>query len=185
MRFCPACGLPGKPGACPFRCLGCGLTLYFNMASAVAGFFRREDGRWLFIRRALQPGRGLLAPVGGFINFGESAEDALRREAVEEVGMRMVALKFVGTFPNNYHFQEINYQVLDIFFWGEVVPGEKATLSEEVADLHWYDLGEVTPEALAFESMQHAWRRVLEFHRRAPGVDGMAAGVHNPLWCCE
>jgi ADP-ribose pyrophosphatase YjhB (NUDIX family) len=141
----------------PFRCAACGFTLFFNAAIATAVFIRRADGRVLFIRRARDPGKGLLAPPGGFVDIGERAEDAVRREVREEVGLELAAVEFLGSFPNAYLYREVTYPVLDFFFTAVAVRPEAARSLDDVAGLAWLDPGsEVAPEQLAFPSMRQA-----------------------------
>lgn len=158
-RFCPACGGPRSTpeAASPFQCGACGFTLFFNAAIAAAVFLRREDGRVLFIRRARDPGKGLLAPPGGFVDVGERVEAAVRREVREEVGLEIGEPAFLCSFTNEYPYRGVTYPVLDFFFTAGVVRPETAQALEDVAELCWRDpTNEVTPEELAFPSMQSA-----------------------------
>src|SRR5262245_53429279 len=91
-RFCPRCGA-ARPvenrNQNPFHCNTCGLALFFNPTVAAGAFVSDSAGRVLSIRRAKEPSIGKLAVPGGFIDFGESAEEALRREVREEVGIEV------------------------------------------------------------------------------------------------
>lgn len=175
-RFCPACGVASQPAArpSPYECASCGFTYYFNAAIATATFLRRPDGRQLFVVRAREPEKGKLAPPGGFVDIGETAEEAARREVREEVGLEMGTLHFLGSFPNEYLFRAVNYPVLDFFFEAEAVRPESAVANDDAESLCWLDPeGEVTPEQLAFPSM----RRALEVvrRRRREGREGEAS----------
>jgi ADP-ribose pyrophosphatase YjhB (NUDIX family) len=159
-RFCPACGGAGagERGASPFRCASCGFTFYFNAAIATAAFIpRHDDGRVLLIRRAREPGKGLLAPPGGFVDIGERAEEAVRREVREEVGLELVGVRFLASFPNRYFYRDVTYPVLDFFFRAEAVDAGRARALEDAESLVWLDaVREVRPEELAFPSMRAA-----------------------------
>lgn len=48
-----------------------------------------HDGRFLLVRRGRPPALGLYAFPGGRVEAGESLEDAVRREAMEETGARL------------------------------------------------------------------------------------------------
>ncbi len=164
-RFCPACARARKdaPGSSPFRCEGCGFTYYFNAAISAAVFLRRDDGRVLFIRRARDPGKGLLAPPGGFVDVGERVEDALKREVREEVGLELESETFLCSFPNHYPYRDVTYPVLDLFFTATAIRPETATALEDVDGVLWLDpIRDVAPEAMAFPSMQAAMRVLRE-----------------------
>lgn len=162
-RHCPACGA-GRTAtgpASPFVCAGCGFTYFFGPAVATAVFVRRPDGRMLFVLRARDPGRGLLAPPGGFIDPGERAEDALRREIREEVGLEIGEPEFLGSFANTCPYKGVTYPVLDLFFVADALEPERAQALDDVAALVWRDpRTELAPEELAFDSMRLALTRL-------------------------
>src|SRR4051812_42896330 len=121
-KFCPRCGEPGPKidAGKTCRCEACGFSYYFNPAIAAAAFVIGPDGRALFIRRAKNPAKGKLALPGGFIDFGETAEAALRREIVEEVNLELATLEYLSSHPNEYFYKEVTYTVLDLFFVAQV-----------------------------------------------------------------
>jgi len=160
-RFCPRCGAgPHEPPTSnAFSCPSCQFRYFFNPAVAAAVFVRRNDGRVLLIRRAKDPGKGRLAPPGGFIDHGETAETAAAREIREEVGLEIREVRFLCSQPNAYHYGGVTYPVLDLFFTAWAADGSEARVIEEVESLEWVDPASVAPEDLAFPSMQTAWRR--------------------------
>src|SRR5689334_8035538 len=99
---CPRCGVRRPPAAPrqPFHCDACGLHFYFNAALAVATLLLGPDDRILFIRRAKEPAQGKLAVPGGFVDIGETAEAALRREIKEEVNLEVGPLTFLCSATN-------------------------------------------------------------------------------------
>ncbi|MGE3309485.1 MAG: NUDIX domain-containing protein [Limisphaerales bacterium] len=164
-RCCPACGSARRdePGGSPFRCEGCGFTYYFNASISAAVFLRRADGRVLFIRRARDPGRGKLAPPGGFVDVGERVEEALRREIREEVGLEIGDTDFLGSFPNQYPYLGVTYPVLDLFFSALAVRPDSARALDDVDGVMWLDpVSEVTPDDMAFPSMRAALQLLRE-----------------------
>lgn len=117
MNFCPNCGEsdPVK-NTNSITCSHCGTQVYTNVACGVAAFIKNDDGKLLFMRRAKDPGKGMLDLIGGFVDAGESFEEALKREVQEEAGMNIDAIEYFGSFPNIYTYKEVTYDVADVFF---------------------------------------------------------------------
>src|SRR5688500_7742251 len=121
-QYCPRCGRAReKPGIEPvFQCAGCGSLYHFNPVIAVGAFLLDSKHRILLIRRAKEPSKGKLAIPGGFIDFDETAEEALRREIREEVNLTVGPLEYLCSRLNTYLYQEVTYPVLDFYFVARV-----------------------------------------------------------------
>jgi NAD+ diphosphatase len=158
VKFCPRCGQPAavKPAAIPFRCNSCGLELYFNSTVSVSAFIFQEDGQVLLIRRAKEPGRGLLATIGGFVDIGETAEAALRREIREEVHLEITRMEYLTSAPNEYTYAGVTYPVLDLFFVCWTAASDTAQTSAEVLSLVRQKISDIQPQSMAFDSMRQA-----------------------------
>jgi NAD+ diphosphatase len=157
--FCPRCAqrlVQPPPAPNYIECTSCRFRCYFNAGAAAACFVRRSDGTVLFIRRAKDPAQGRLAPPGGFVDAGESAEQAVTREIFEEVGFQISPPQFLGSFPNSYFFREIHYTTLDLFFTATLESTPGVTNPEEVQSLVWLNPMEVDPDEMAFPSMKAA-----------------------------
>jgi mutator protein MutT len=165
-NFCPRCGTkqPAPPAGNVFHCAGCGFRYFFNAAIAAAAFIARDDGRVLMIRRAKDPARGKLAPPGGFVDIGETAEAAVRREVREEVGLEISGVRFLCSAPNAYPYQDVTYPVLDFFFTGRAVAAASARALDDVEGIVWLAPPQITPAELAFDSMRAALAVLLERH---------------------
>lgn len=153
--YCPRCGqsLP-SPGANPARCSHCQFVHYFSPIAAVGAVLVRTDGRVLLLVRGKQPRAGSWCLPGGFVDVGETLEEAARREAQEEIGWRPQQLSYLCSAPNEYDYAGIRVDVLDTFFYGNI-PDDVALIPEagEVAELVWADpTDQATMERLAFDS---------------------------------
>lgn len=159
---CPKCGQPAaQPGSAPFHCAACGFLFYFNPAIAAGAVLIGPDDKVLLIRRAKDPHQGKLTVPGGFIDAGELAEDALRREIREEVGLEAGRLDYFCSLPNSYHYRGVTYQVLDFFFIGRVDSTRLHTDPGEVTEVCWRAREEIRLEEIAFDSVREMLRRFL------------------------
>jgi ADP-ribose pyrophosphatase YjhB (NUDIX family) len=159
-KFCPRCGSEQRqPAGNPFRCAACGHTQFFNPAAAVAAILLGPDGRVLFLRRAKDPGKGKLGLPGGFVDIGETAEVALRREIREEVNLDVGGLDFLCTATNEYQYKEVTYPVLDLFFVAHATSVAEIAALDGVESFSWLDPRHVNSDEMAFASNAEALRR--------------------------
>ena len=98
-RFCANCG----SGTQPFRagwgrtCPSCA-TEHFPRVDPVVIMLAEHDDRVLLGRQpAFPPGR--YSALAGFLEPGESIEEAVRREVMEEAGVRVGAVRYVASQP--------------------------------------------------------------------------------------
>lgn len=155
-HHCPRCGAGIAAFEPPLRCGSCGFVRYFNPTCAVAAFLLEPGGRALFIRRACEPALGKLAMAGGFIDPGETAEEALLRELREEVGVELHSPSYLGSWPNRYPTAAGVVDICDFFFTGRVSSMQTALQADEVRAVEWLRPEEVEPAELAFDSMREA-----------------------------
>lgn len=106
--FCSSCGTAYPPPlAYPRTCPGCHTTVWSNpIPVSVVLVPVVKDGRTglLVIRRAIEPGVGKLALVGGFLEDHETWQQGGAREVLEETGVTidattLVPLWFTSTQP--------------------------------------------------------------------------------------
>ena len=97
--WCGRCGSPMEHSAVEraMVCPRCGLTEYPRLCPAVIVAVTDGD-RLLLTRYANRPYRGD-ALIAGFIEIGETVEDTVRREVMEEVGLRVKNLRYYKSQP--------------------------------------------------------------------------------------
>lgn len=86
---------------------------------------------WVLVKQALdrQDAGQYVSPIGGHIRSGESEEHALKREAVEEMGLKDFIYKRIGEAVFNRHI--LNRQENHLFILYEIYSNEKPKLNHE------------------------------------------------------
>lgn len=154
LKFCPRCGEETWTAAGNHRtCTACDFTLYFNAAAAVAAIITC-DGHILASVRARDPGARKRDLPGGFADFGESAETALRRELLEELKLKEFAPTYFGTYPNRYHYKDFDYHTLDVVFTVPLNARPDFDLDPEIAATEWIPTAQLDIDAFAFASIR-------------------------------
>ncbi len=164
-KYCPKCGAAALKmvGGKLLRCEACGFELYLNVAAAVAGVIVDEQGRMVVLVRGKEPGRGGLDLPGGFVDPGDTAEEALRREVREEIGLEVGALRYLGSWPNVYEYMGVRYRTVDLGFVCEAARVAGAQPKEdEIAEVLFLAPEQVDLGRFAFGSVATIARTYLE-----------------------
>lgn len=101
VNFCQRCGKPLSTTVIEGRerphCPDCGLTV-FSDPKVVAAVLIEIENRLMMIRRANEPGLGLWSFPSGYVDRGESVEDAAVREVKEETGLDVSLTGLLGVY---------------------------------------------------------------------------------------
>jgi len=94
-----------------------------------------KDGRVLMLKRSTNPDAGMYALPGGYLDRGESAEQAASREVKEETGLSVKIIKFIGarSDPSRYR------QIVELGFIGKVTGG-KEVAGDGAERLDWFKI---------------------------------------------
>lgn len=132
-RYCGACGQPTvrMTGERARRCEACQLSTYPRISPAMMVLVTR--GRQLLLARGHHFPPGRFSALAGFLEAGETIEQAIRREVLEEVGIEVDQFRYFASqswpFPNS----------LMIAFRAEWLSGEIRVDPVELAEAHWFD----------------------------------------------
>ena len=160
-KYCPYCGAAGFKwnGVKLFSCDSCGGRYYVNEAAAVVALIENEKRELLLTVRGRDPFKGMLDLPGGFVDIGETAEDAVRREVKEELNVDVEGLNFFGSFPNRYVFNGIVYFTLDMAFCAKVRDFSTICATDDVAQYRFMPVSEIKIEAIGLDSIKEVVRQ--------------------------
>jgi NADH pyrophosphatase NudC (nudix superfamily) len=136
-------------------CIDCGFGYFHNVATAAGAIIRHQSDILLAVR-GRNPARGMLDLPGGFVDPGENLEQALRREIREELGLSVGAMRYLFSFANTYHFENVLYNTTDAIFeiWLEKKP--IVHVADDVTAVQWVALQDIQLDTIAFASIRQA-----------------------------
>lgn len=136
-------------------CERCGYIFYQN-PKVVAGTIPQKDDKIYLLRRGLEPRRGTWTFPAGYMELGESVEEAACRETVEETGLDVEVISLM----NVYSRPEVGIVV--IVYRGRVIAGEPL-LGPEALEISAFSPEHIPWEDLSFPSTTWAladWLRL-------------------------
>jgi NAD+ diphosphatase len=153
-QFCGHCGTPTQRRADERarHCAACGLTAYPRLSPVVMARVVR-DGQ-ILLARAPRFAPGVYSVLAGFVEAGETLEQAIHREIAEEVNIRVRNLRYFASqswpFPHS----------LMIAFTAEYAEGDLRVDGRELLEAGWF-----APDALPGlpSPMSMAWRLIQDF----------------------
>ena len=132
LEFCSNCGSYNKFGKIDgnqrFFCSECD-TIHYENPKPTATLICPRNNEILLVKRAVDPGKGLLGLPGGFTEKGESPEVAAKRELKEETGLDGSTVRVLGICS---HFNTMFGDILligievEVQDWSTMVAGDDA-----------------------------------------------------------
>ncbi|MBQ8325855.1 MAG: NUDIX hydrolase [Lachnospiraceae bacterium] len=104
-----------------------------NRGQSVTGVVIRED-KVLLARHTYGGGEGKLIIPGGYVNFGETPQEALVREYIEETQIKVKPTNIIGVRFNMHDWY--------IAFRAEYISGEACSDNDENSEVLWIAIDE-------------------------------------------
>lgn len=132
--YCPHCGNKltrkeiGDEGLIPF-CEKCDVPLWDMFTTSIIAAVVNEQNEIALLRQNYVSATNYVC-VAGIMKLGESAEDTVRREVKEEIGLDVEEVKFVRSYP---------YEKKEMLMLGYKAAVKKSdfTISGEVESVQW------------------------------------------------
>lgn len=152
VQFCSHCG--GKlmllTHTIEKKCTLCEQSFFPNLSPAIMVLIQRENT--ILLGRSAHFTPGVYSALAGFIDLGETAEEAVHREVKEEVGLEITQLQYFQTqswpFPNSFM----------IAFTAQYLSGEMRIDTHELEDAQWFNKNHL-PKLPSYASIS---RRLIE-----------------------
>lgn len=152
-QFCGKCGEKAvlAEDEIAICCNTCGNRVYPTISPSIIVAIRK--GRQILLANHLRHKGTIYTTLAGFVEAGESVENAVHREIFEETGLKVKNVRYFGSqpwaFPNS----------LMLGFLADYESGEIILQEEEICDAKWFDCDELLPEipqkgTIAFELIQ-------------------------------
>jgi NADH pyrophosphatase NudC (nudix superfamily) len=153
-KYCPKCGSIELISieSNGMKCTTCGYIYFHNTASAVAALIEIPAAGILLVKRNHEPQKGMLDVPGGFVNYGESLEFALRREVREELSIELPSIEYFGSFPNTYKYENVTYFTTDTFFRCVLNSVPEIKINNEISECLYFTTDKIPFDLLAFDS---------------------------------
>ncbi|MDQ7991807.1 MAG: NAD(+) diphosphatase [Propionicimonas sp.] len=144
--FCGSCGSATAPvrAGLERRCTGCGRELYPRVDPAVIVAVTDDDDRLLLGRQPSWPA-GRMSVFAGFVEAGESLEQAVHREVFEEVGLRLAEPTYLGSQPWPFP------RSMMVGFAARAVGTALTVDNTEIEHARWFSRSELTAALAAGE----------------------------------
>jgi ADP-ribose pyrophosphatase YjhB (NUDIX family) len=149
--FCPRCGAPATvqfPRS--LRCTRCDYIAFYNPKPVGCAIAREPDGRVWLARRGHEPGRGRWSMPGGFVDLGETVEEAILRELREELDVDARIGALVGVYSR------ADDRVVVVVFEARVDGTPRPT--DEAPEVRAFAADEIPWDELAFANDRAALR---------------------------
>lgn len=160
INFCRRCGSSVTKKSDGYYLCQKGHELFYKNSGLAASLVLVDgEGRMLLATRAIQPGKGKLDIPGGFVDFGESLEQACAREIEEELGLTPADYgkpEYLVGALNTYPYGGEELYPYDVFFWARIKPGATFEPRDDISGAEWYDLAAFNTEQLAFMTARQA-----------------------------
>ncbi|QIN79869.1 NAD(+) diphosphatase [Rubrobacter marinus] len=134
-QFCGRCSARTVQGPDELskRCTRCGTVYHPRLSPASIVLVRRGDDELLLARSPGFP-KGMYSVLAGFVEPGESIEETISREVLEEVGVEVRNVRYFGSQPWPFPHS------LMIGFTADYAGGEIEPQAGEIEDAGWYNI---------------------------------------------
>ncbi|OGK24986.1 hypothetical protein A3A46_00625 [Candidatus Roizmanbacteria bacterium RIFCSPLOWO2_01_FULL_37_13] len=167
-KYCPNCkanikayNRPALAAGRLIDCASCGFYFYLSPSPTNGLILENEKGEVLLVKRKYPPKKGYWDIPGGFVDFGETMEESLRREIKEELGTDITDIKYFTSTADRYLFKGIDYHTLCFVFLGKVVGKKNLSANDDINEIKFFSKNNIPVDKLAFSGLKEVFKKYL------------------------
>jgi len=161
-KFCPRCQKPlAKIGDGLINCQNCDFHFYLKPSLTTALILENSKKEILLTKRRYPPKKNYWDTPGGFIDLKETAEQCLRREIKEELGLDLGKITYFGSYWSYYPYKGIRYQTLCLVFTAQY-NNQKIVIKDDVKDYRFFPKKDIPLEKISFDDVRDALKDYLK-----------------------
>ena len=157
-RYCGSCGAPNRPTSAGhvMTCTreGCGAEHFPRLDPAIIVLV--TDGEHALLGRQAGWPEGRYSTIAGFVEPGESLEDAVAREVHEETGVVVADCEYHSSQPWPFPSS------LMIGYTATAAPGQVPRADEELEDVRWFSREDIAAGRVGLPYAQSVSYRLIE-----------------------
>ena len=163
-QYCPGCGKSNLRMAedQSVMCGACGFHFFFNASAAVVALIEDNGGRIILTRRAKDPAEGMMDLPGGFVDMGETAEQALYREIKEELGAHITQSRYLFSTPGTYLYDNVTYAILNLVYLCTIERMDTLRPGDDVGEVILMEKAKIDLDQIGLESIKYILQQILE-----------------------
>ena len=166
-EYCPRCGSHHfvENGVRSKKCENCGFEYFMNPSAANVAIIKNSEGEILVTLRKQEPAKGTLDLPGGFTEIGETSEEGVKREVMEETGLNVTAVHYLFSLPNVYRYSGIELPTLDMFYECDIEDETVLAANDDAAECMWIKPEDIHTEQFGLRSVRWGLVKFLELRR--------------------
>ena len=161
--YCGNCGKDlTKINDTEYACRHCGIKT-FNPPQSAAGVLVFDEDRVLLSIRGIEPNKGMMDTLGGFLLFGEDPKTGAQREFNEETGAEVTNLRLVDVLAGAY---TPNVTLIYPLYLADIVGSPELQPKDDVAELRWVPVGRLDRSLFGDPKQIAAIQKAYEMQKR-------------------
>jgi NAD+ diphosphatase len=99
---------------------------------------------------------------GGFVDIGETAEEALFREIMEELNVRIGQTRYLFSFPGSYRYDGVTYYILNLVYECSIENVDDIRPGDDVGKVYFMEKNKIDLDQIGLESIRYIIQHYLK-----------------------